>query len=171
MRKLFPIVLALIGLGAGVGAGIVLRPGPEAPVSVNPCGDAAAPDPMHAEAVSDDHGGGATEAGTEFDYVKLNNQFVIPVVKESHVASLVVLSLSLEIPVGTSDAIYRREPKLRDAFLQVMFDHANAGGFDGTFTDTSQMDALRRALLEVSQKLIGPGVHDILIMDIVRQDT
>ena len=66
--------------------------------------------------------------------------------------------------------VYEREPKLRDAFLRVMFDHANAGGFDGAFTNSNQMDVLRRALREVAQKTIGPTASDVLILDIVRQD-
>ena len=64
------------------------------------------------------------------EYVKLSNQFVVPVVKGKTVVSLVVLSLSLEVPEGQKDAVFRREPKLRDSFLQVLFDHANIGGFD-----------------------------------------
>ena len=69
------------------------------------------------------------------EYVKLNNQFVVPVVEDGRVAAMVVLSLSLEVEAGNTEAVYQREPKLRDAFLQVLFDHANVGGFCGSFTD------------------------------------
>lgn len=165
MRKLLPIVLALIGLGAGVGAGVVLRPGPDAVVLDDPCGEAAPKDAHHEEPDSQDH-----ETDTENDYVKLSNQFVVPVVKDGRVNALVVMSLSLEVPTGHSEEIYRREPKLRDAFLQVMFDHANVGGFEGTFTTSGQMNVLRNALREIAQKLLGPSVTDILITDIIRQD-
>ena len=40
LRKLFPLLLALLGLGAGVGAGLYLRPDKDAAVEVNPCGPA-----------------------------------------------------------------------------------------------------------------------------------
>ena len=100
----------------------------------------------------------------------MNNQFVVPVVSGDRVQALVVLSLSLEVPAGQKDAIYAREPKLRDSFLQVMFDHANVGGFDGAFTNANNLDVLRSALREVAQKDMGDQISDVLIIEIARQD-
>lgn len=112
----------------------------------------------------------ATDSGTEF--VKMSNQFVIPVVEGNSIAALVVISLSLETRPGISDEIYDREPKLRDAFLRILFDHANMGGFKGaSFIQTETLDLLRTALREVAQEEIGPEVLNVLIMDIIRQDT
>ncbi|MFT4149093.1 MAG: flagellar basal body-associated FliL family protein [Paracoccaceae bacterium] len=161
IRKLLPVVLALAGLGAGIGAGLVLRPATE-----------AAANDEHSAPEAESHDPGPKNAGEAPEFVKMNNQFVIPVVDAGRVISLVILSLSLQVPAGDADAVYKREPKLRDALLQVMFDHANAGGFRGTFTETATMDALRRALLEAAQAVLGKaGVSDVLIVDIVRQDS
>lgn len=159
LKLLLPVVLALIGLGAGIGGGLMLRPPPEV-VEIDPCGEASAA-PEHGEVITDN---------TAFEYVKLNNQFVIPDMKDGKVISMVVLSLNLEATTGTREKIYAMEPKLRDAFLQVMFDHANLGGFQGAFTDSRKMTDLRHALVEVAQNLIGSQVNDVLVMDIVRQD-
>lgn len=166
MKLLLPILLAVVGTGLGVGAGIFLKPAaPE--MAEDPCGDVQPAhddmDEMEEEAPAED--GVATR-----EYVKMNNQFVIPVVREDRVGSLVVLSLSVEVPIGRSDVVYGREPKLRDMFLQVLFEHANVGGFDGTFTNTSNMDVLRRSLLETVRREVGSIVSDVLITDIVRQD-
>ena len=161
--KIFPIVLALIGLGAGVGAGVALRAEPEIPIAPEPGSDPSAFDLPEANEPD--------PVGSSHDYVKLNNQFIIPVVDEGRVTSLVVLSLSLEVATGQSEIIYQREPKLRDAFMQVMFDHANAGGFNGSFTNTTPMKVLRNALREIAQKTLGPVVSDVLILGIMRQDT
>lgn len=175
IKKLLPILLGVIGLGAGVGGGLMLRPEPEV-VAINPCGDVGPNDPNAAHVVAEDGGHGEGDAGADdhaasaFEYVKLNNQFVIPDLEDGHVVSMVVLSLSLEAESGSREAIYAREPKLRDAFLQVMFDHANTGGFKGAFTDSSTMNALRHALLEIAQKIIGSEINDVLVIDIVRQD-
>lgn len=164
IKKLFPILLALIGLGAGIGGGIALRPDPEI-VAIDPCGDVDMKEP-HDEEVEETE----DDEPSAFEYVKLNNQFVVPDLDDGRVAAMVVLSLSLEAKTGTREAIYAREPKLRDAFLQVLFDHANTGGFKGAFTDSGTMTNLRNALTETAQKTIGNEITDVLVIDIVRQD-
>lgn len=110
------------------------------------------------------HGGGSEE------YVKLSNQFVVPLVDNGQVAAMMVLTLSLEVEPGGSDAVFAREPKLRDALLQVLFDHANADGFKGRYTDAETMVPLRRALREAAVKVLPGTVKDVLIADIVRHD-
>ena len=97
--------------------------------------------------------------------------FVVPVMEGGKVVSLVILSLSLEIEPGTSQDVYAREPKLRDGFLQVLFDHANAGGFRGSFTDGSNLVLLRKALRETASRILNGVVKDVLISDIARQDS
>lgn len=104
------------------------------------------------------------------DYVKMNNQFVVPVVERGRVAALVILALSLEVPAGGGDAVFTAEPKLRDAFLRVLFDHANSGGFSGSFTESAALAPLRTALLEAGQGVLGDKLSNVLIGDIVRQD-
>ena len=154
MGKLLPILLALLGLGIGLGAGAMLRPAPEPPAEAEAVAE-------HAKA----------EPANPPDYVKLNNQFVVPLVEGGRVASMVVLSLSLEVTAGHTADIYAREPKLRDAFLQVLFDHANTGGFRGSFTDGSNLILLRQALKEKAVSVAGDMVTDVLITDIARQDS
>ena len=83
---------------------------------------------------------------------------------------MVVITLSLETKVGMAEKIRLYEPKLRDVFLQVLFDHANMGGFRGAFTRSDVMTPLRTALREAAQQLLGRDVYDVLIMDITRQD-
>ena len=104
------------------------------------------------------------------EYVKLNNQFIVPVVQKGTVQSLVILSISLEVALGESEKVFQLEPKLRDSFLQVMFDHANSGGFDGAYTNSNTMEVLRTALFETARGILGKTVSDVLIIDIVRQD-
>ncbi len=152
MRKLLPILLALLGLGAGIGAGLFLRPAPDAAAEA------------HAEAEPE-------EPEVPPEYVKLTNQFVIPVLQDGRIDAMVILSINLEVTAGSTEAVFAQEPKLRDAFLQVLFDHANAGGFRGSFTDGANMINLRTALHEVASEVLGDMVKDILIVDIGRQDS
>lgn len=66
--------------------------------------------------------------------------------------------------------MFEREPKLRDAFLQAMFLHAQSGGFDGAFIAPGPMADLRGALRMAARDVIGPAVHDVLVTEIARQD-
>lgn len=152
IRKLLPLALCLIGAGAGAGAGLFLRPPPPEP----DLAAEAAPAPVDPALVP--------------DYVKLSNQFVVPLVEKERISAMVILTLSLEVTQGTTEQVYAREPKLRDAFLQLLFDHANTGGFRGSFTDAANLVILRRGLLDIAKSTLGDIVTDVLITDIVRQD-
>jgi flagellar protein FliL len=152
MRKLLPVLVILLGSGAGIGAGLFLRPVP-----------AEVPEDQ-AEMVPD-------EPAEPPEYVKLNNQFVIPVLEDGRIEAMVILSINLEVAPGSTETVFAHEPKLRDAFLQVLFDHANAGGFRGSFTDGANLINLRSALKEVAVETLGEIVKDILIVDIGRQDS
>jgi hypothetical protein len=168
MRLLVPLVLLVLGLGGGIGAGLALSPSEakETGEIADPCGDATPPDYGAAEAAP------APRRGAEHssrDYIRLNNQFVVPLLTEGEVDSLVMLSLSVEVRAGQEEQVLLMEPKLRDIFLQVLFDHANTGGFDGLYTAQSAMRELRNSLLSAAQDELGPLVTDVLILELVRK--
>ena len=157
MAKLFPIILLLIGIGIGGGAGIFLKP--EEPVcEEEECEETA--EPVEEE----------VDPAEEPSYLAMKNQFVVPVIEDELVKSLVVMSISLETGPDDTQYVFSREPKIRDTFLQVLFDHAHVGGFDGAFTESGRLSLLRIALLEAVQSVVGAKVSDILITDIVRQE-
>jgi len=126
-----------------MGAGLVLRPTQDVTADAEMDADHVAP--LDPELLP--------------DYVKLNNQFIVPILEGGRVVSMVILSLSLEVKRGTTDDVYAREPKLRDGFLQVMFDHVNTGGFRGSFTDAANLVLLRNALLEMAKTTLGRAVQ------------
>lgn len=177
MKLLLPVLLALLGLAGGVAAGHFLRPDP-------------APEPAPAAATGADAASAAAGAPAsippadrlpgerpppydptvERDYVRIDRQFLVPIVEREIVAAMMILSLSLEVEPGVGEAVLAHEPKLRDRFLQVMFRHAQAGGFTGVFTAGAPMRDLRGSLLEAARSVLGRGVHDVLVTDIMRQD-
>lgn len=174
IAKLLPVILLIIGVGAGIGAGIMLAPAPEPEVAKN-AGDEMGDDIDHSEeeeAAHDDEDVDMDALGPNKnrEYIKIPNQFVVPVVERDSLSSLVVISLSLEAKAGLSEKIHLYEPKLRDAFLQVLFDHANMGGFRGAFTRSDVLNPLRTALREAAQEVLGKSVYDVLIVEISRQD-
>lgn len=158
MAKILPILLLLIGVGAGGGAGIFLKPKEEAPCAEESC------------EVAEETEEEVVDPENEPTYIAMKNQFVVPVIQDAKVRSLVVVSISLETYADDTEIIFSREPKLRDVFLRAMFDHAHIGGFDGAFTESGRLSILRVALLEAAQTVIGKDVSDILITDIVRQE-
>jgi len=152
MKKLLPVILALVGLLAGAGAGWTLRPG----VQHGPEGDNTA----HYSPVP---------ANTET--LRLPGQFVVPILEDGRVRMMVVLSLALELAEGHNVSLQRQEARLRAVLLQVMFDHANTGGFEGVFTSGEALLLLRRTLREAARAEIGTAVHDVLITELLRQES
>ncbi len=166
MGKLIPIVVILLGAGGGVGAGMFLKPAPEVcePEDSEEC-MALAEEEAAMEKMAKENAKRGPSA-----FAELTKQFVIPIVRDGRVSALVVATLAFEVDEGTTEAIYTLEPKLRDAYLQVMFVHAHSGGFDGTFTARQAMADLKARLVEVTEPIVGEALQDVLITEIVRQD-
>lgn len=153
MAKLIPILLMVLGLAGGVGAGFMLRPAPEPLAEADE--DAAPGPPEIVESAT---------ALYEFD-----NQFLIPIVEQGRVASILIIDLALEIDETAQEKVSAQSPLLRDRLLQILFDHANVGGFDGAFTSNNTMAVLRNALLEGAvQVLDAASVKEVLITNIMR---
>jgi len=157
MRRLLPIVLIVLGLVAGLGAGYVLRPAPEATEAE----EAGADLPVQMST--------ARPEGAEV--MRMPSPFLIPLIGDGRVRAMVVISLALELDPAHRIDMQRDEPRLRAVFLQMLFDHANLGGFDGMFTGGEQLLSLRRGLLEAARGEFGATVHDILIVDLARQES
>lgn len=184
-------VMVLVGGGVGVGAGIFLRPAPEVAEEEPANGE-------HKEAKTEDHGdkeaqadeshkdetqkedGYADDGHSDDGYgeddpnateiAKLSNQFIVPILDDKRVTAMVVLTLSLETKPGGQQLAFDREPKIRDAFLQVLFDHANAGGFSENFTSGDRLDRLRELLRAASKPVLKDYVVNVLVTNIARQD-
>ncbi len=151
MKLLIPIFGLLLGIGAGVGAGLLF---------------AAPEDEVATDAVESN----PDETAAPIALVSLDSQFVVPIVEGNAVTSMVILSLGLEVSEETADVIYTREAKLRDVFLTTLFRHANIGGFSGDFTSLRNLDLLRSSLLSAAREEIGLDVQGVLIMSLARQD-
>jgi len=152
MKTLLPVILALVGLLAGAGAGWTLRPGFDHSVDAD--------DVPHYR---------PAPANTET--LRLPGQFVVPLLDDGRVRSMVVMSLALELAENHGVSLQRQEARLRAILLQVMFDHANTGGFEGIFTSGEALLALRRTLRDAARAEVGPALHDVLITELLRQES
>jgi hypothetical protein len=179
MKKLLlPILLAVLGVVGGAGAGWYLKPAPPSPAP-EPCFDEKGVE-LEPEVCADRRAAEAEAAmaeptpaepeGPAPDFFKFDRPFVVPLMAKDRVGALMVTSLSVEVENGRLDQVGGREPRLRDALLRVLFDHAYAGGFEGDFTADYVMKDLRRNLLTAARKVAGSAVRDVLVVDIYRQD-
>ncbi len=151
MKKLLPVILALVGLLAGAGAGWALRPGAE-------------------RSTEDEAAAHYSPAPANTVTLRLPGQFVVPILEDGRVRTMVVLSLALELTEGHGVSLQRQEARLRAVLLQVMFDHANTGGFEGVFTSGEALLLLRRTLREAARAELGTALHDVLITELLRQE-
>lgn len=169
MKKLLPIVMLLVGSGAGVGAGIFLRPTPVADEAVMLESAEAETEEQKDSATADGDDEASPTDGME--YVRLPNQFVVPLVEKDRISAMVVMSLSVEVAAGYGEDVFDKEPKLRDGFLRVLFDHASIGGFNGAFINNENLDVVRRKLRDVAKNVMGSEIaNDVLIFEVARQD-
>jgi hypothetical protein len=170
MRIVPPILLALLGFVGGAGAGWWMAPAPATgpdDACVGPDG-APAPDADCPDAPRADPGAPASESD-DSEFVSLDRQFIVPVVSEDRVASMMVLTLSVEVAPGHVESVFQKEPKLRDALLRALFEHAYTGGFAGDFTGERVMRELRRNLLIAARGVVGDDIRDVLVADIIKQ--
>jgi len=145
MKKIIvPILLLGLGTGAGIGAAIFLK---EEPVAQDQAHAVDCVAPQNTQELEEMLTEPDPDDVVSAEYVTLDNQFVVPIVKDDKIDALIVLTVNIEVPAGGKDIVTLAEPKLRDKFLQVLFEHANLGGFSGNFTSSSNMRILREDLL------------------------
>lgn len=197
MKKILALLIVLAGLGGGAALGIALRPAPppepaeegaeQSSEGVDEGADgktAGAPaeggkeggtEPAGKGEAEEGHGGadaaGEAEAGAgERAYIDIGRQMIIPVVEGGETRALMLFELAVDVPAAETERVYQLEPRLRDAFLRVLFEMSHTGAFLDTYTDARVVEELRGKLLRAARRHLGPAVADVLILDIVRQE-
>ena len=159
MKKLLPLLIALLGLGAGVGAGLALKPAPGQPRGRGRLRRRPRTADGHAEAdpraarpprpiPSRRRRRGEKKAR---EPSSPTSRWTSPSSSRSSPARRWWRwwwSRSRSRPtLEAAPSVEAVKPRLRDSFLKVMFRHANSGGFDGSFTAGRKMEDLKSALL------------------------
>lgn len=183
VKKLLIAAIPLIALLGGGAGGMMLRPAAddaEAPSIEGGSAAETAGEPAGEPSTTPgpDQGGGKETASAEAEgvadggakeYFRFPTQFFVPVVKDGTLGSVMVLTLTLEMPAPLLDKVSAQEYRLRDTLLRALLIEANTGAFDGNFTTDAQMTRLHATLLRAVQGVTGPDVTDVLIGDIARQ--
>ena len=162
IKFVLPVLSLLVGLGGGGAAAIMLGPAASEQhgAGVDPSGAA--------EEDSATHDDGEDEGPTEI--VKLPNQFVVPVIVNKSVRSMVILTVALEVEQGQADFVRTLEPKLRDTFLDELFNLAAMGGFRDELISRKTLEIVRAALSQRARDVLRQKTVAVLVTDMARQD-
>lgn len=152
MKPLIIAIAGIVSLGGGAVAGAMFGSGASPEQAVQDAEPAAPAKP------------------SRFEYVKFNAQFVVPVQADGRVTALLVANLQLEVGEGSTEDVFRREPRIRDAFLKILFAMAAEGAFDTDMFAPAIQTELRGRLLAAARGILGDTVNAVLISDFLKQD-
>lgn len=168
MKKLIPLIIAVVGLGGGLAAGTMLKPAePMMDIEHAEGMDDHGKAEMSAKGKDKDAKGGDT---SEYIYVGLEKPFFAPVMKNNHRSGLVRLDIHLEIPADLKDQVEQHEPKLRDGFLRAVMNFSHEGGFSRVHGADGFM-VLSDDLLLSARSVLGNDVKAVLIGEILTRES
>lgn len=103
-------------------------------------------------------------------YLRFKRQFVIPVLGEEGVESLVLLNIAIALDEAVQEEVFAHEPKFRDAFVRELLQISDAGYFNDSLTTPTTYEVLRETLIRAARDISEKGVVDVLILDLSKQD-
>lgn len=163
MKKIFPILLVLLGIGGGGAAGVFLKP----PM---PSGDKAAKETAEAPQITTEDDPADNRPASDRAFVKVGKQTIIPILDGGETRALMLFELAVDVPAGRENIVHEMEPRLRDAFLRELFQMSYTGAFLTNFTDDRVIEELRRNLTRAAREQIGDDAREVLILDVMRQE-
>lgn len=169
MKKLLPILLAVIAIVVGAAGGFFLRAS-SAPAAAGGEGEAAHAEKSAAHGAKDDAHGKKDDAHGKKDaaavYMKFSRQFVTPIVAEGRPTAMMILDVNIEIDPALADTIYAEEPRLRDGVLKALLRQSGAGRLGSIFADPAVLEETRGEILDEMRAIVGDGAKSVLIMDV-----
>jgi hypothetical protein len=146
MKRSLAVIGVVLGLAVGGGAGSYWY--------MAPAGDAAA------SLLRSEH----------HAFIDMERKFVVPLVRGNRVRSLVVVDLRLEVRSAAETRAQELKPKIRDLFLDTLYEMAVAGAFDGDLYSNNVQGEMRARLLEDARRVLQDDATAILIGELLRQD-
>lgn len=189
MKNIITALVAVICVVIGGVVGHVLRGGSGEAAA------ASAPESDHGEEKSEEDGHGAPKAKEKKDshggdkkaskdghgasgsasagstYFRFSREFVVPIIQNERVASLVILNINIEADAAASDKLFSQEPVLRDVVMTTLIEISGDGRTFQSMTSIENYETLRSLILgNLQKKFPDMGIKNILILDIARQD-
>lgn len=121
---------------------------------------------------SSGHGGASHgEAGSsDVSYFKFTREFVVPIMHDRKVESLVILNINLEVDSEISQQMFSMEPKVRDNVMSTLIELSNDGSTFENITNVESYETIRAMVLQNLQRVISSEIRNVLIVDLAQQD-
>ena len=107
---------------------------------------------------------------SDVDYFKFSREFVVPIIRDGKVASLIILNINLEVDDSLTDELFSLEPKIRDNIMTTLIQLSNDGSTLVAISDVQNYESIRATLLMNLGKVVPSGIRNVLIVDIGKQD-
>ncbi|MEP1142620.1 MAG: hypothetical protein ABJH52_02780 [Henriciella sp.] len=180
MKLVITSVVAIIFIALGSFAGVVLKSPSEAAAAHSDedaehkeeghegdhKDDHKADDKKHGK--KDDHGKSSSSSDSAF--YKFSREFVVPVMREGQVKSLVILHINLETDPAVSEKLFSEDPKLRDNIMTTLIGLSNDGRTLERPTDINNFETIRAMVLMNLRDSVSDGIKNVLIIDMAKQD-
>ena len=123
-------------------------------------------------AKSNSHGGGHGSSGSSgnVSYFRFSREFVVPVLEDDRVASLVILNINLEVDSSISASLFSQEPKLRDNIMSTLIALSGDGDTFRNITQVESYESVRSMVLMNLKSVVPNGIENVLIVDMAKQD-
>jgi len=103
-------------------------------------------------------------------YYKFTREFVVPIIRNGRVSSLVILNLNLEADASIERELFDMEPKLRDNIMTTLITLSNDGTTFESMTSVKNYESIRSLVLQNLGSVVKEGITNVLIVDLAKQD-
>lgn len=121
----------------------------------------------HSADSSGSHGG--SDSTGDAAYFRFSREFVVPIIREGSVSSLVIVNINLEIDASLSSSLFSQEPRLRDNIMTTLMELSNSSALDD-ITRVENYETIRSTVLMNLRDPYPSGIRNVLILDIAKQD-
>ena len=101
---------------------------------------------------------------------KFSREFVVPVMRNEQVKSLIILHINLETASGVADDLFSEEPKLRDNIMTTLIGLSNDGRTLDEPTQIDNYEMIRSMVLMNLRDAFSDGIINVLIVDMAKQE-